>query len=520
MKRFIAVLLATVLVVTGLFVLPTSAATIVAKGIDVSVWQGSNINWTAVKNSGHGDFAILRAYCLGKDSTFDINYERAKQAEVGVGAYCFIYGRNETEVRNEVNGLLSVIQGKQFEYPIYIDVEDANTYAGVGRQTTTNLAKMACQMLEDAGYFAGIYTYTNFANNYIYMDQLTAHTTWIAEYNYTCNYTGAYAMWQYGCTGNVGGINPVDVNYSYMDFPTIIKSLGFNNFEPSVAYPYDVDSGTKMLYDGENKGSISTAFSTTATVHSGDKTQGDNSLKLTFNNPGANASGNKVGGMAVLKFTNKADLRDYNYIQYDVYLSREMTGSNGLQVNFITDTTEDGYNFMKPINDWAAGWHTVTVAKGDIPKAVASADWSNINKIRVLWFNYAGTAESTYFLIDNLRAFKENPIPPEPSEPSQPSQPEPSEPESSIPEPSEPESSLPEPSQPEDPVHLGDVYEDGSIDAKDALEVLKFAVGKTMLTEKQQKAAEVIGDSGIDAKDALEILKFSVGKIFKFPIEG
>ena len=68
--------------------------------------------------------------------------------------------------------------------------------------------------------------------------------------------------------------------------------------------------------------------------------------------------------------------------------------------------------------------------------------------------------------------------------------------------------------------NLGDVTEYGSIDAKDALEVLKFAVGKNMLTQKQQLAAEVVGDHAINAKDALEILKFAVGKIVKFPIEG
>ncbi len=67
---------------------------------------------------------------------------------------------------------------------------------------------------------------------------------------------------------------------------------------------------------------------------------------------------------------------------------------------------------------------------------------------------------------------------------------------------------------------LGDVNEDGKVDAKDALELLKFAVGKNLLTQEQQKAAEVNGDGSIDAKDALEILKYAVGKIEKFPVAG
>ncbi len=67
---------------------------------------------------------------------------------------------------------------------------------------------------------------------------------------------------------------------------------------------------------------------------------------------------------------------------------------------------------------------------------------------------------------------------------------------------------------------LGDVNEDEKIDAKDALQVLKYAVGKIKLTDKQKQAAEVTGDDFFDAKDALAILKYAVNKIDKFPIEG
>ncbi len=406
MKKLWSLILVFALVATLFIGIPVQAASVVAYGIDVSKWQGT-INWNSVASHNHGDFAILRAYCYGKDTTFETNYAGAKAAGVPVGAYCFIYGTTTSAVQAEVNGLIAAISGKQFEYPIYIDVEDADTYASVGRQTTTNLVAMACKMLEDAGYYAGVYTYTSFSNSYIYMSQLSAYTTWIADYRSSLGYTGAHDMWQYSCTGSVSGISgDVDLNYSYLDFPTIIKSIGINGYEPSVTYPYDVDSNTRMLYDGESKSYVTTAFSTTATVYSGNKTQGDNSLKLTFSNPAATASTNKVGGMAVLKLTSATDLTGYDYIQFDVYLSRTMTGSHGFQLNFITDTTEDGYNYLKGINDWAAGWHTITVERSAIGKAVSSADWSSIQKMRIAWWNYAGVSEETYFLVDNIRALK------------------------------------------------------------------------------------------------------------------
>ncbi len=517
MKRICSLLL-TVALLLGLFTIaaiPAQAADIVAKGIDVSQWQGNYINWNAVKNSGHGDFAILRGFCWGKDSAFDINYANAKAAGVPLGVYVYIYGTNASTVQWEINSLLEILQGKQFEYPIYVDIEDYATYGGVGRQATTDLVKMACQMLEDAGYFAGVYTYTSFAASYIYMDQLTAYTTWIADYRGYVGYTGAYAMWQYGCEGNYGGINPVDVNYSYVDFPPIVKSLGLNGYEPSVTYPYEVDNNTTMLYDGESKAFITTAFAANASVNSGNKTEGSNSLKLDCPNP-RSVAGNAVGGMAVLKFPSSANLSGYNYIQYDLYLSRKMVGSHGFQVNFVSDTTEDGYNAMQAINEWEAGWHTITLEKSKIGKAVNSADWSNINKMRFCWFNFQGDSESAYFLIDNIRMFKQDPS--APSEPEY-SEPEYSEPEPSKPEYSEPESSEPEPSEPEEVILYGDVDLDGEVSAKDALEVLKYSVGMLIFDQQQLESAEVMGDFTVDAKDALEILKYTVGNIAKFPVE-
>ncbi len=75
-----------------------------------------------------------------------------------------------------------------------------------------------------------------------------------------------------------------------------------------------------------------------------------------------------------------------------------------------------------------------------------------------------------------------------------------------------------EPQEPQQPQwEQGDVNEDNSIDAKDALQVLNFAVNKTQLTAAQQERADVNLDEAINAKDALEILKYAVGKINGFP---
>ncbi len=71
-----------------------------------------------------------------------------------------------------------------------------------------------------------------------------------------------------------------------------------------------------------------------------------------------------------------------------------------------------------------------------------------------------------------------------------------------------------------DELTLGDLDGNKIIDAKDALMVLKAAVGKLELTNSQKIACELNGDSTVNAKDALLILRYAVKKIDQFPIES
>lgn len=69
---------------------------------------------------------------------------------------------------------------------------------------------------------------------------------------------------------------------------------------------------------------------------------------------------------------------------------------------------------------------------------------------------------------------------------------------------------------PKPPYTLGDVNNDGEIDPKDAVLVLRYSAELIPLGEDQQKAANVNGDAFIDAKDAVKILRYSAGMIKSF----
>ncbi len=63
----------------------------------------------------------------------------------------------------------------------------------------------------------------------------------------------------------------------------------------------------------------------------------------------------------------------------------------------------------------------------------------------------------------------------------------------------------------------GDINNDIKVDAKDALKVLQYAVGKATLTQKEKYAADVTNDNDFNAKDALMMLQYAVGKRTEFP---
>lgn len=203
-------------------------------GVDVSKWQGSKIDWAKVKAAGI-DYAILRAgygsYISQKDPTFERNYAECKRLSIPVGVYWYVYTKTLDGIKQEVKTLLEAIKGKQFEYPIYLDIEN-EAQASMTKAALTQMIETGCTALEQAGYFAGVYTYTNFASYMDYAGLAKKYTMWLADYRKNYNTTLTRDMHQYTSTGNVAGIGGrVDCNRAYVDFPALIKGAGKNGFE-------------------------------------------------------------------------------------------------------------------------------------------------------------------------------------------------------------------------------------------------------------------------------------------------
>lgn len=226
------------------------------KGIDVSEHQG-NINWQSVKNGGI-QYAILRAgygrAISQKDKQFDNNYKGCKDCGMPCGVYWYSYATTEDVARQEAKVCLEVIKDKQFEYPIYFDVEE-NSQLSLGKDKVSKIIQAFCNEIEKAGYWAGLYMSASPLKSYVSAEVQQRYAIWVAHYGVSKpSYSGDYGMWQYSATGKVSGINGnVDLDECYIDYPAMIKAAGLNGYEkPAPTQPEEPNgiTGELKLSDG------------------------------------------------------------------------------------------------------------------------------------------------------------------------------------------------------------------------------------------------------------------------------
>lgn len=194
-------------------------------GLDVSAHQGW-IDWNAVAESDV-DFVILRAGYRGygsgsvhADEYFEYNISAATATDLGVGIYFFSQALTPEEAASEAQTVLDMIAGYDVDFPIYFDWEpvsdeDART-ATISASEVTACAKSFCQVIEDAGYTAGIYFNLTMAANYYHLYDLKDYEFWLAEYSDVPSFPFAIDIWQYTASGTVPGIDVnVDLNLRF-----------------------------------------------------------------------------------------------------------------------------------------------------------------------------------------------------------------------------------------------------------------------------------------------------------------
>ena len=198
------------------------------KGIDVSSYQG-NIDWNKVKENI--DFAILRLGWIGNnnnhtlDTKFETYYNACKSTGIPIGIYVYNYCNSEDTVKSGAEWTVNQLKDKGIDLPIYIDMED-RSIENLGKDKLTSICIAFNTVIENAGYWAGVYANLNWYTNYLNKDTIKArYTTWVAHYGISQDrYVGQYDMLQYSETGRVPGISSnVDMNIMYRDLINEIK---------------------------------------------------------------------------------------------------------------------------------------------------------------------------------------------------------------------------------------------------------------------------------------------------------
>ena len=210
-------------------------------GIDISKWQGDfnfdkaiaeGVEFVVVKGGGADDG-------LYKDKMFERNYTEAKKRGLPVGCYWFSKALTTQDAAKEADWFYAnVLDGKQFELPIYMDVEH-KAMMSLGEDKLTEIVKYFCERLEAKGCFVGIYSSKTYFDTKMHDDKLQAYAHWVAQWEKICTYKGeenVLGMWQFGGETNLIRTNKVagvtcDQNYMFLDYPSLIKSAGLNGFK-------------------------------------------------------------------------------------------------------------------------------------------------------------------------------------------------------------------------------------------------------------------------------------------------
>lgn len=234
-------------------------------GIDVSRWQG-DIDWTKVAADGI-DFAIIK--CGGgddglyEDSKFQQNIQGALANGIPVGVYFFSGARTPEAAYKEASLCVNLIKDYQITYPVCFDWE--LDYGLGDEEEVTKACETFCNVVASYGYQPMIYSSKYWWYNAFDGEKLSSKfKVWLAvywsEYYYTDtrwkygddipDFRYNYAMWQYGVTDTVDGIDGyVDMNIAF---------FGYANYKVNGAQDatLTVDNKTITRYLGKSSRSL------------------------------------------------------------------------------------------------------------------------------------------------------------------------------------------------------------------------------------------------------------------------
>lgn len=227
------------------------------KVVDVSAWQ-ENINFKAVMNEGVKAVIIRITERYNKtDSYFERNYTGFKNVGAKIGVYKFSYAMSVAEIQEEARVVVSVLNGRELEFPVFLDLEYANQRS-LGKNTLTKMVQAFRQIIVDAGYKFGIYCNVDWYKNVLDTSALP-YDYWLAAYPYNDNGSVVERLrpsdgiaWQFTSKYKISGQN-FDMSLFYKDYSSTNANGGVVNMvNPQQIIDDAVDYAVRIANNDEH----------------------------------------------------------------------------------------------------------------------------------------------------------------------------------------------------------------------------------------------------------------------------
>ena len=216
----------------------------VVHGIDISHHQGE-IDWhklAKAEHEGSGIHFVFMKATEGSDwidSTFQYNFEKAREVGFIRGAYHFF--SNTSPAEKQASFFCEQVNLTDCDLPPVLDVETKGNYGddSLRLEVKNWLRKVEAHY----GMKPIIYTSRKFKEKYLDDDTLNTYPFWIANYYVdSLTYTGEWAFWQHTDHGRLPGIKGrVDMNV-FNGSLTQLKGLTLRVSDSLMNIKMEVDS--------------------------------------------------------------------------------------------------------------------------------------------------------------------------------------------------------------------------------------------------------------------------------------
>ena len=200
------------------------------------------------------------------DNQFDANVKKAESLGMPWGVYLLTEACSTAEIKDEVAKIDKLIKqqiakGYKPTLPVALDVEEVSRLTDRGGWCKTNIANITsvfAKEIKKLGYYPMIYTGYYELRDWVSSDTLDICDVWLAQWNSYPDWTKKLGIWQYsdGAIDYVDN-NPripgvgvaVDKDKAYKDYPSIIKSGGYNGWGKASGEAKKDGVGAQLIID-------------------------------------------------------------------------------------------------------------------------------------------------------------------------------------------------------------------------------------------------------------------------------